>query len=85
VAGAADARQLIRTMLLRSARVVFGLLRHRAYSQEAPMADPIDRNRSEEDLPESSQEDVVDTADEEEFEEIDEDESEDEGDTGDLE
>ena len=41
------------------------------------MPDPLDRNRNEEDL--------VDTADEEEFEEIDEDESEDESEAENLE
>jgi hypothetical protein len=48
------------------------------------MADPADRNRSEEDLA-NKDEDIVDTADGEEFEDIDDDEAEDEADAEDLE
>ena len=48
------------------------------------MTDPLDRNRSEEDVEQTNEEDLVDTADDdEEFEEIDE--SEDEADAEDLE
>jgi hypothetical protein len=48
------------------------------------MTDPLDRNRSEEDVEQTNEEDLVDTADDDEdFEEIDE--SEDEADAEDLE
>lgn len=48
------------------------------------MADPADRNRSEEDLADKD-EDIVDTADEEDLDEIDDDEAEDEADADDVE
>ena len=66
------------------ASVVPPLLRAKTI-QEAAMADPLDRNRNEEDVERSNEDELVDTADEEEFEEIDDDESADEDDAEDLE